>query len=123
MLRLNLQAAWLAILLGFLFGAVQGIFFHNEAWFGGYGSWRRRLMRLGHVSFFGLAFINFAFVFTSSYLHLPSQPVTSILFIAALVLMPLVCYLAAWKDHFRKLFFLPVGSLLAGAVLLIAEMF
>src|SRR5258705_2480794 len=62
--RFNLQAAWIGVLLGFISGAVQGLFFHQQQWLGGYGSWTRRMMRLGHISFFGIAFINLLFAFT-----------------------------------------------------------
>ena len=65
---LNLWAAWIGILLGMLSGAAQGLFFHRADWLDGYGSWRRRLTRLGHTSFFGLAFVNLAFFFTVDHL-------------------------------------------------------
>lgn len=122
MLAINVQAAWIAIYVGFIAGAIQGLFFHNEAWAGGYSSWARRLMRLGHVSFFGLAFINLAFVFSVQYLHLQPSALQSNLFILALIAMPTICYLSAWKDTFRHLFFIPVGSLLAATTLLLVDM-
>ncbi len=61
---INLTAAWLGILAGLLTGTAIGLFFHDETWMGGYGSWRRRMIRLGHISFFGTAFLNLAFVFS-----------------------------------------------------------
>ena len=68
MIEINLYAAWIGMLLGGIFGAIQGLFFHKEEWLGGYGSWRRRITRLGHISFFGIAFINISFVFTAIFL-------------------------------------------------------
>ena len=59
--QINLFAAWVGILLGFIAGAVPGLFFDRESWLGGYGSWRRRLIRLAHISFFGLGFINLGY--------------------------------------------------------------
>ena len=53
MREINLLVAWLAILIGLVTGTVLGLFFHEENWMGGYGSWRRRMVRLGHISFFG----------------------------------------------------------------------
>ena len=47
-----IKAGWLGMLLGVLSGAIIGLFFHREDWMGGYGSYRRRLTRLGHISFF-----------------------------------------------------------------------
>jgi hypothetical protein len=117
----NLVAAWTGILLGFVAGAVQGLFFHREEWLGGYGSWPRRLTRLGHISFFGIAFINIAFAVTVS-LAPPETPgaesavhIASWLFILGAITMPLVCYLSAFKKPFRHLFCIPVASLVAAA--------
>ena len=39
---INLTTAWLAILAGLITGTASGLFFHDESWMGGYGSWRRR---------------------------------------------------------------------------------
>jgi hypothetical protein len=116
MVALNLWAAWIGILAGMVSGAAFGIFFHEEAWLGGYNSWPRRLLRLGHISFFGLAFLNLAFALT---LHMSGEVrgdrAASWLLIAGAALMPTVCALAAWKKPLRHLFFLPVLSLI-GAV-------
>jgi hypothetical protein len=126
----NLAAAWIGILLGMAGGAILGLSFHGEGWLGGYGSWRRRLLRLGHVSLFGLAFLNLAFAHTADRMGwnpgTDTAPygtgVASALFVAGAVLMPLVCGLAAWRVSFRHLFLLPVGSLLAGTSLTIAAL-
>src|SRR6185436_1938733 len=56
--------AWLWILPGFLSGMVLGMFFHREDWLGGYASLRRRMYRLGHISFFGLGAVNLFFWLT-----------------------------------------------------------
>jgi len=112
----NILAAWLGILAGVLVGVVQGLYFHRDDWLGGYGSWPRRLMRLGHVSFFGIALLNLAFAWTA---HNPGWRPASSVPAAALVLtqalMPAVCYLAAWRPSMRRLFFLPVSCVLVGA--------
>ena len=57
MIELNLWAAWIGIALGLASGTIQGLFFAREDWLGGYGSWPRRMLRLGHISFFGIAFL------------------------------------------------------------------
>lgn len=62
--NLNLVLAWLWILLGFVSGMVLGLFFHRENWLGGYGSFRRRMYRLAHISFFGLGAVNLLFWLT-----------------------------------------------------------
>lgn len=116
----NLVAAWAGILLGFVAGAVQGLWFHREDWLGGYASWRRRLLRLGHISFFGIAFINLSFFVTVSLLEIETVGWTaSRLLIAGAVAMPTVCYLSAFKKDFRHLFFIPVVCLVLGAALFV----
>jgi len=117
----NIVAAWIAFLFGALAGAVAGLLFHGEAWLGGYGSWRRRLMRLGHVAFFGIGFINLGFGLTVQALGLASRGIddASFLLIVGLITMPLVCYLAAWKKGFRHLFIVPVGSVVVAVALTI----
>jgi hypothetical protein len=119
----NLYAAWVAMLLGGIAGAVQGLWFHHEAWLGGYGSWRRRMLRLGHISFFGIGLINLAFALTARSLDLvgglywPSR-----LLIAGAVTMPLVCYLSACRKPFRHLFFIPALSVIVATGLFLARL-
>lgn len=119
----NLYAAWVAMLLGGIAGAVQGLWFHDEAWLGGYGSWPRRMLRLGHISFFGLGLINLAFALTARSLELvdglywPSR-----LLIAGAVTMPLICYLSAYRKPFRHLFFIPALSVIVATGLFVARL-
>jgi hypothetical protein len=113
----NLYAGWIGILLGFLTGSLYGLFFHEERWLGGYGSWPRRISRLGHVSLLGLAFINMAFVFSADYLGLRERLAwPSWLLIIGTITMPLTCYLSAWKPGLRRLFVVPSLSLVAAVV-------
>jgi FtsH-binding integral membrane protein len=114
--------AWLWILLGFISGAWLGLNFHREDWLGGYASHRRRLYRLGHISFFGLAAINLLFVFTLQPLA-DQQSVgagmvhtASIAFVAGTITMPLCCAVAAHQRDVRALFAIPVTSLIVGGI-------
>ena len=75
-LQFNLLIAWIWILLGFLSGAALGTRFHREDWLGGYGSFKRRLYRLGHISFLGLAAMNLLFYFTAQ--SAPLDPATAL---------------------------------------------
>lgn len=114
----SLWAAWTGLLLGMISGAILGLGFHREHFWGGYGSWPRRLCRLGHISFFGLAIINFLFYATVRMEGLESGavPVAGLGLLTGAVTMPLVCFLsAAWKPA-RHAFFVPVVSLLTGVV-------
>lgn len=113
----HLTAAWTGILLGMAGGAILGLSFHGEGWLGGYGSWRRRLLRLGHISLFGLAFVNLAFSLTAARLGWEPGGTASVLLLAGAVLMPTVCGLAAWRQPLRHLFVLPVGTLVAGVLM------
>lgn len=113
--ELNLIAGWGGFLAGALTGALLGLFFHQEKWLGGYGSFPRRMMRLGHIACFGLGLINILFAFTAA--TLPASELAgraSLLLVVGLVTMPLNCFLTAWREWFRHLFFVPAGSTLAG---------
>lgn len=124
MIEINIYAAWIGMLLGGIMGAIQGLFFHQEEWLGGYGSWIRRMMRLGHISFFGIAFINIAFALTANVLGFEQDIyIPSILFIIGAVGMPLICYLSAFKKAFRHLFFIPALSIIGGIVSLLWIMY
>jgi hypothetical protein len=112
---INLYAVWIGFLAGCISGAVPGLFFYQEDWLGGYPSWRRRMIRLAHISFFGIAFINLAFVVSAHTFSIDSGIASWSLIVGA-VSMPLVCYLSAFKSFFRHLFFIPVVSICIGVV-------
>ena len=117
---INIQVAWVGFLLGCLAGAIPGLFFHNSDWLGGYASWQRRMIRLAHIAFFGIGFINLLFALTLRTLGLDAGfQSTSILLIVGAVTMPAVCYLSAWKPAFRNLFFIPAMSVTVGIALFV----
>lgn len=114
----NIYSAWLGFLFGCLAGAVPGMFFHKKEWLGGYTSWRRRMIRLAHIAFFGIGFLNLSFALTARTFELQSGlHVSSVLLIIGAITMPAVCYLSAWKPAFRNLFFIPAGSVTIGIAL------
>jgi hypothetical protein len=115
--QLNLVLGWLWILLGFVSGALLGLRFHDERWLGGYASWRRRLYRLAHISFFGLGLLNLMFFLTVRGATSVSFQIASLAFAIGALTMPLCCVLAAHKPDFKPVFALPVLSLSAGALL------
>ncbi len=115
-MTLHLVIAWVAILVGLLTGTAIGLHFHREEWLGGYDSWRRRLVRLGHIALLGTGLLNLAFVETVEAAALREVPkLPSVLFILGTVSMPSVCFLAAWRKPLRRLFFIPVLSLIGAA--------
>lgn len=117
----NLLTGWIGILAGVVSGGIIGLFFHREDWLGGYASFPRRLARLGHISFFGLGFVNLAFGLTAHAVSLSSEPaaLASVCLILGAVSMPLCCFLAAWKKPLRHLFPFPVGCVLLGLLALL----
>jgi hypothetical protein len=112
----NLIGGWLGILAGVLSGAVIGLLFHREDWMGGYGSYRRRLTRLGHISFFGLGFLNLLFAATAVQLNLSGNCLATASWglMAGAITMPVCCFLSAWRKPLRHLFPVPVLSVAVG---------
>jgi hypothetical protein len=124
MQMLNFYAAWVGILLGFIAGAILGLFFHADNWLGGYSSWRRRMARLGHISFFGLALINLIYALSVNQFAIQIDSILpAYLFIAGAITMPLVCFLSVYKKYFRHLFPVPVLCLVSGTLIFIMQGF
>ena len=121
--KLNLLTAWVCILLGFASGFALGLKFHREDWLGGYGSYRRRLYRLGHISFFGLGALNLLFYFTVRQLSFESLPlqIAAAGFVVGAISMPICCALMAQNARARGLFLIPVSSLMVGGLLTLWE--
>ena len=117
----NLVAGWTGMVFGLIAGAVIGLFIHQDSFAGGYGSYRRRMMRLGHVAFFALGIINvlFALTLSTTEVVLSYPRLASSSLIVGAVLMPVVCYLAAWKTPFRHAFALPVVCVAITLVLML----
>lgn len=111
-LTFSLMTGWAGFLGGVASGAVIGLFFHDEKWLGGYGSFTRRMVRLGHISFFGIGLINLFYALSLAPLGVPPVAARggSIALLVALVMMPSTCFLTAWRKPFRHLFFIPVLS-------------
>ena len=120
--NINLLAGWIGVLGGAASGALIGLFFHRDDWAGGYGSFRRRMLRLGHIAFFGIGFLNFALALTFTSVALPAlhTQLASHAMVAGAITMPTVCFLSAWRKPFRHLFFIPVLSVLLSAIAVVA---
>ena len=119
----NLVFAWLWILLGFLSGMVMGLKFQDPNWLGGYSSFKRRMHRLAHISFFGLGAVNLFFYFSMKDAILAqSGMLASRAFILGGIAMPICCWLMAWRPKTQPLFAIPVISLVSAAVLTLAQL-
>ena len=115
---INWYFGWASILCAFITGAILGLFFYDDNWLGGYSSFRRRILRLGHVALVGLGMINILFGMVA---HTNSTSVrvtvASLAFIVGGATMPGICFLTAWRTGFRRLFFIPVAALIVAGVL------
>jgi hypothetical protein len=114
----NLIGGWMGMLAGVASGAIVGLFFHRDDWMGGYQSYPRRLARLGHISFFGLGFLNLLFAATYQQLGLvgPFLELASAALIVGAITMPICCFLSAWHKPLRHLFPVPVLSVTTGVL-------
>ncbi|NNF05680.1 MAG: hypothetical protein HKN21_02855 [Candidatus Eisenbacteria bacterium] len=114
--HINLIAAWAGLLLGALSGLGLGMGFHRADFMGGYGSHKRRLYRLGHISFFGLGAINGFFWLTVSIakVQAPLIQSASIALLVGAVAMPLCCLLMAHQPKARLVFSIPVVAIVYG---------
>lgn len=112
---------WVWVLAGILAGLALGMRFHREDWLGGYASHPRRLLRLGHISFFGLGFLNILFALSGAQAGLPPErlALASWAFIAGAATMPVCCALMAWRRELHLVFAVPVTSLLVGTALVV----
>lgn len=117
-IQVNLGLAWMWIIVGFVSGFVLGSYFHREEWLGGYTSFKRRLYRLAHISFFGMAIVNLAFYFSVQ--QLTSNLLLSVAswgFVVGGISMPVCCFAMAHNPRLRSIFLIPVISLiLAGSI-------
>jgi hypothetical protein len=118
---INALAGWYGFLAGGISGAALGLFFHRESWLGGYGSFQRRLLRLGHIACFGLGLINLLFALTVPVRGVAGD-VGSALLVVGLITMPTNCFLTATWRGFRHLFFVPAGATIGGVVATILQL-
>ena len=123
--QINFLCGWIGMMLGIVSGFLIGLRFHEDRWLGGYDSFVRRMIRLGHISFFGLGFLNILFALSLERVTIPAAlvPIAEISFMLGAITMPLCCFLTAWKMPFRWLFPIPVLSLAVGVACVIIGSF
>jgi hypothetical protein len=114
---MNWYAGWGLILTAFLSGAVLGLFFHRDDFLGGYGSFRRRIVRLGHIALAALGMINILYGLSSLGIEPTLRArIASVGFLIGGVTMPAVCFLTSWRAGFRHWFFIPVSALIIAVI-------
>ena len=114
----NWLAGWSLLLVAFVTGAGLGLFFHEDNFWGGYTSFRRRIVRLGHIALAALGMVNLLFALSPwpDQSHWQAMPASAGWVIGA-VSMPAACFLTAWTKILRPLFVIPVVSLVAAVIL------
>lgn len=114
---MNEPLGWLSIVLGLMIGAWLGTGYDKPDWLGGYGSFRRRLVRLGHIAMIALGMLNILFAQSASRVHLSHNQLTaaSWLLVVGCFAMPVCCFVNAWRPRFKPLFVLPVTTLIGGS--------
>jgi hypothetical protein len=114
---LNWYFGWSLILTAFVTGAILGLFFYRDDFLGGYASFRRRILRLGHIALAALGMLNVLYGLSP----LAAEPsvrarIASLAFVVGGVTMPAVCFLTSWRPGFRHLFFIPVTALVVAVL-------
>ena len=114
----NWYAGWGLLLVAFVTGAGLGLFFHEDDFLGGYASFPRRLIRLGHIALAALGMVNLLFALSPwpEQSHWQTAP-ASMSWIIGAATMPASCFLTGWKKTFRPLFVIPVSSLILAVTL------
>ena len=117
---LNWFGGWVLILIGFASGSLLGLFFHREEFLGGYASFRRRIIRLGHIALVALGMMNVLFGISPGPTAARWQAQAgSICFLAGGIAMPAVCFLTGWRGWYQRFFLVPVALLVSAVVLIL----
>jgi len=105
-----MAAGWGGMAFGAVLGMVFGLRAESRQWAGGYDSFRRRSLRLGHIAAFALGIINVLYAHSTQSLGaLPTWAAAggSAGMIAGGLLMPVVCLVVAWRRGLKYLFPIP----------------
>ena len=95
---LNWYAGWWMLLGAFATGAVLGLGFWREGFMGGYASWPRRMVRLGHIALAALGILNMVYGLAARPVDGPLQAqAAGIALVVGSVAMPATCFLSAWR--------------------------
>lgn len=112
---INWYWGWSMVLAAFATGAGLGLFFHQPEFLGGYASFSRRMLRLGHIALAALGMMNVLYGL-SPWPTGPDGEMASLCFMVGGLAMPAVCFLTAWRESFRHAFFIPVTALILAVI-------
>ena len=112
-----LAYAFLGLPVGLSLGLLLGLVAQHESGWGGYGSFRRRAARLGHIAAVMLPLIAgfYALALAQGSGNEPLAWWGVRLWTGGGLLLPLVLFLAAWKPRLRLALPLPASALVSGA--------
>ena len=118
----NISFGWIWLLIGLVMGAIMGLWSFNgplPSPVGDYTSLPRRMLRLSHIAFVGLSFLNMLFGYQVDRLVLTRKlkKSSSMLLIGGSVLMPLILFLAVFNEAFKYLLPIPAMMIIASLVI------
>jgi hypothetical protein len=120
--NLNWYVGWGSLLAAFITGALLGLFFHREDFLGGYSTFRRRILRLGHIALAALGMLNVLFAVSVADASVNDAiSLSAWAFAIGGLSMPAICFLTAWKTGFRHLFFIPVTALIVAVIQMLSN--
>ena len=97
-------------------GCADRLFFYREDFLGGYNSFRRRILRLGHIAQAALGIMNVVAGNSQIASGVDFNMLAQIGLVVGGISMPVVCFLSAWRAECRHLFFIPVIALIVAAI-------
>jgi hypothetical protein len=111
----NWYIGWILLGLAFVSGAVVGLAFFDEDFWGGYSAFRRRTARLAHVSLATMGLVNILYGISPW----PAPPgaassLAGLCFIVGGFLLPTAFLLAGWNPSLRFSLLLPALLLSSG---------
>jgi len=116
---LNWYSGWTLLLLAFASGILIGLFFHSESFLGGYTSFPRRMLRLGHIALAALGMLNLIFSIAPVSLDGRCERLASTLLLIGAITMPIVCFATARWASARFLFPVPVTALILSVIFIL----
>ncbi|MEK6968577.1 MAG: hypothetical protein AABX51_08180 [Nanoarchaeota archaeon] len=120
--RLNIKFGWLWIFFGIVSGMILGMFAFNGPLqlppeFMDYSSLPRRFLRLAHISFLGLGFLNWMYGISAKTLSLKIDKNISYILIFGSITMPLILILSAFFEPIKYALIIPAGSIFLGVLM------
>ncbi len=120
---LNVLVGWTSMALGAGTGLILGLWSFNgplpvPEWIGDYADTSRRMIRLGHIAFFGLGYLNLLFAREAERQDAgdPLFRLASRCLVVGNALMPPLLFVSAWAHPFKYAVSIPAVSVLLGLV-------